>query len=348
VIKMITDLRIYVIIGIFMIACIALMIFNFTIIHYSKSRNTPSGGKVAKWKAILYKEINTTSDVRPNELKHEKFLLRKLSKPERLIAYAHALQYLKSEFPEAYNSYIQKKHTVFQKLAYIYGRKSRIERTCYADFICAFPQTAGDTPGQLVDTLISYIDDSNIHCRTKVLGALCSIGSVPGVANVLQLIHDRGLFMHNQLLTNELLKFSGDQEILGESLWSESRKWNDNITVSVIQFITRVSPHYCEAFLPVLQDSSASSEVRIAIIHYYGEHAYEPARPILTELIANSTDMNLTTAAELVLGLHPTLVSDALAIQMNELSGSNWHVQHNICSPLLNKVIDRMTRKFTA
>ena len=347
---MITDLRIYVIIGIFMINCIALIIFNFAIIHYSKNRNAPSAGKVEKWKAILYRQINTTSDVQPNEWKHEKLLLRKLSNPERLLAYAHALQYLKSEFPDAYHHYMQKKHAIFRRLAYVYSRKSRIERTCYADFICTFPQTAGDTPGQLVDTLISYIDDSNIYCRTKVLGALCSIGSVPGVTNVLQLIHDRGLFMHNQLLTNELLKFSGDPEVLGDALWRESRQWNDHITVSVIQFITRVSPHYRETFLPVLQDASAVSEVRIAAIQYYGAHPYEPARPILTELIANSTDTNLATAAKLVLGLHPAPAPapDAHAVQLHELSGSGWYVQHNIRSPLFNKVINRMAKKFTA
>jgi len=107
----------------------------------------------------------------------------------------------------------------------------------------------------------------------------------------------------------------------------------------VIQFITRVSSHYCETFLPVLQDSSVSPEVRVAIIHYYGEHPYEPVRPILTELIANPTDMNLAIAAEFVLGLHLAPASDALAIQRNELSGSNWYIQHNIPSPLLNKVI---------
>ena len=343
---MFSDLRIYIIIGIFMIACIALMVFNFAMIHYSRRENTPSADKIEKWKAILYKQTNAASDVQPNELKHEKFLLRKLSKPESLIAYAHALQYLKSEFPEAYSSYIQKRHTAFQRLAYIYSRKSRIERTCYADFICTFPQAAGDSHGQLVDTLISYIDDSNIHCRTKVLGALCSIGSIPGVANVLQLIHDRGLFMHNQLLTNELSNFSGDKEVLGDSLWSESRQWNDNITVSVIQFITRFSPRYSDVFLPFLQDTSVAPEVRAAIIRYYGEHRYDPVCPILTELATDPIDSNLAAAAESVLTLHST--PDATAARESDSSKSNWRVQHNIRVPLLNWMSDRIAKKSTA
>jgi len=325
-----------------MISCIALMLFNFAMIHYSKSKNTPSTSEINKWKLVLYRQVIKSPGVQPNQLKHAKFLLRKLSKPENLVAYAQALQCLKSEFPEAYSDYIQKEHTVFQRLAYMYSKKPRIERTCYADFIGTFPLVAGDTPGQLVDTLISYIDDSNIHCRTKVLGALCSIGSVHGVANVLQLIHDRGLFMHHQLLTNELSNFSGDKEILGEYLWRESRQWNDNITVSVIQFITRFSSRYRDTFLPVLQDSSASPEVRSAVIRYYGEHMYEPVRLILTEFITNPTDSSLTAAAESVLALYPASAPESSVIQEQELPELNWYMQHNTRPPFLSWAINKL------
>jgi len=150
--------------------------------------------------------------------------------------------------------------------------------------------------------------------------------------------------MHDQLLTNELLSFSGNKEILGDSMWSESRQWNDNITVSVIQFITRVSPRYTAAFLPLLQDTSVAPEVRAAIIRYYGEHRYEPVRPILMELAADLTDSGLALAAESALTLYSA--SDAIAIQKNDLSKPNGHVQ--CCPPLLNRGIGRVAKKITA
>jgi hypothetical protein len=142
------------------------------------------------------------------------------------------------------------------------------------------------------------------------------MGNVPGIVNVLQIVHDRDLFMHNQLLTNELSKFTGDQEILGDYLWSETQKWNDNITVSVIQFITRFSPRYDKAFLPILQDSSASAEVRGAIVRYYRKYTYEPARQILTELANDSTDMDLAIEAESALVSYA--IPNAVATQKNK------------------------------
>jgi len=333
---MVSDLRIYVVIGLFMIICISLLIFNFTVIGYARGEHARAAHRIEKWKNLLYKQTVMMDGAGARASKHERFLLRKLVNAENLIVYAQALQYLKSEFPEAYNEYVHRSFDTFQKLAVLYGRKPRVERTCYADFIGTFPEVAGDTHGELVNVLISYIDDSNIHCRMKVFRALCSIGTIQGVVHVLQLIHDRSLFMHSQLLAKELSNFNGDQELLGERLWDESRSWNDNLTVSVIQFITRVSNRYGERFLPILRDASANTEVCIAIVRYYREHIYEPAIPILIEFITKPIDMNLAVEAKSALALYP--VSDiATAESEHALSSSGRYTRspQHPDSPLL-------------
>jgi len=302
---MVSDLRIYVVIGLFMIICISLLIFNFAVIRYTRGKHARAANRVKKWRQILYKQSIITDGAGAAASAHERLLLRKLANAERLIVYAQALQYLKSEFPETYNEYAHRHFDAFHKLAVLYGRKPCIERTCYADFIGTFPEVAGDTYGELVNALISYIDDANIHCRMKVFHALCSIGTIQGVVNVLQLIHDRSLFMHSQFLAKELSNFNGDQEILGERLWDESQHWNDNLTVSVIQFITRVSNRYRETFLPILRDASVSAEVCIAMVQYYRKHIYEPVIPILVELITKPIDVNLAVEAKSALALYP-------------------------------------------
>ncbi|MCL2200766.1 MAG: hypothetical protein FWB75_02280 [Oscillospiraceae bacterium] len=242
---MASDPRIYALIGIFMVACIALIVFNFAIVRYHKRQTAPAAGKLKMWNFELYKQTAIKGGsksvirggMRPGTTsRHERLLLRKLPNAEHLIAYSEALQNVKDRQPMAYSSYMStySKTAVFHKLADVYSRKSCIERTCYADFIGSFPEAAELSQGQLADSLISYIDDSNIYCRTKVLRACCRIGSLQGVANVLQLFHDRSLFMHKQLLANELADFSGDQSLLGERLWDECKSWNDNISEAVV------------------------------------------------------------------------------------------------------------------
>jgi len=285
---MIFDMRIYVIVAIFMLACISLMFFNFVIIRYSKSKYTLSTNRINKWKHILHEQVSRTSNKGIHALKHEKLLLKKLSNPENLITYSHALQYLKNKLPQAYNIYTRMNYSAFKKLTDIYSSKPSIERACYADFICAFPQAAGKMYTPLLDTLVSYIDDSHIHCRTNILRALCSIGNVQGIVNALQLINGKMLFIHGEILTNELSKFKGDKHALADLLWNESRSWNSNTMVAVIKFITEFSENYREAFLPILYNPSVDLEVRIAAAHYFEKYTYEPARPILIELIVNT------------------------------------------------------------
>jgi len=326
---MIFDLRTYIIVGIFMIICISLMIFNFVIIYYGQGRDTPSVSKIKKLKAILCWESVLMFGAGPS---HEKVLLKKLSNVADLVAYSDTLKRLKNNSPETYRDYIHNKYSTFQKLADIYSRKHSIERACYADFVSNFPEVAGMNK-QMLDTLISYIYGSGVHCRVNVLRALCSIGSVSGVANALQVISDSSLFIHDQILTNELLNFKGDKEILGDRLWDEGRHWNDNVTVSVVQFITSVSDYYGETFMPVLQNSSTSTEVRAAIIRYYGEHIYEPARPVLIDFIINSTDVNLAIEAASALALYPA--PDTIAALKGALSSSDWHVRYNASNTLV-------------
>ncbi|MCL2865384.1 MAG: HEAT repeat domain-containing protein [Lachnospiraceae bacterium] len=331
---MVSDLRVYVLIGLFIMVCISLMIFNFVIIRYSRGKNTVSKGKVKRWKAVLRNQTTMIHGVEASVSKHEKLLLKKLPNAENLLVYSQALQYLKNDFPEAYDDYVHKRHATFQKLARIYSRKPRIERTCYADFVYTFPQVAGDTYGQLVEILISYMDDSSIYCRANVLSALCSIGSVQGVVNALRIMNEQSLFMHKNLLTRELLRFKGDKEVLARYLWNERRQWHDNILVPVIQFITQFTEcQYREVLFPVLQDASVSAEVRNAIIRYYGKHKYEPVRPILIDFIVNPPDINLAIRAAIALSLYPA--ADTVTALKNALLSPNWHVRYNASSTLV-------------
>jgi len=323
---MIFDFRIYVLVGIFIIVCISLMLFNSVIIHHSRKKSTPSAGIIEKWKDILYKQAIEASDGMGSELKYEKFLLRKLSKTENLVAYSYALQHLKNEFSENYSNYIEKRNITFQKLADKYGRKSNIERTYFANFIYNFPQVANGMYGHLLmGKLISYIGKSTVHCRTNVLRALCNIGNAEGVVNALLTINDGSLFVHNQIVTNALSSFKGDKEILMSHLWSESQHWNDNILISIIQFITKFSNNYNETFLPILQNASINSEVRIAVIRYYGVNIFEPARVTLNELAANSKKVDLATEATFALKQNelPIAIKPGIETNLQEVLKDN-------------------------
>jgi len=326
------DLRIYIIVGVFIIICIALMVFNFAIIYYGLG-NAPLASKVKKWNTILYKQAMIIPGKKSSELKHQKLLLKKLSNADNLAAYSHVLQHIKREFPKAYSDYIDNCHATFLELANIYSRKSLIELTCYTYFVCHFPQVVDHTYVKLTDTLISFIEGSSVYCRANIICALCSIGNVQSVVNALRVINNESLFMHNQLLTNRLAHFAGDKDVLEEQLWNAGQHWNNNIFVSVIQFITLISNNYNEKFLTALQSPSYGTEVRAAFIRYYGKHAYEPVRPVLLEFIVSPTDTILAIEAISALTLYPS--SDTITALKDALSSSRWQIRYSASTTLV-------------
>ncbi|MCL2530581.1 MAG: hypothetical protein FWE40_00290 [Oscillospiraceae bacterium] len=235
------DLRIYLIVGSFMFACIALMVFNFVIMRVSREKSASSADKSNTWQHILATQALAEPGKAPCLRKHDKLLLKKLGDAQNLVAYGHALQKLKDEHGDEYLIYMRDRHHMFYLLAQQYFRKASVDRACFADFVCDFPQVTDGAYETLVSTLVACINDPSVHCRTNALRALCSVGNVRGVVNALQTINDRSLFVHHQLLTNELLSFSGNKEDLGEQLWKENAHWNDGIRASVAQFIADAS-----------------------------------------------------------------------------------------------------------
>ena len=336
---MITDIRIQLAILMYLVGCVSLIIYN-VIVVYRKSRSTKAmSNSTNKWIRSIYQEFNAKENTETLSQKSEKHLLKKLKRVEQLLAFSSALCYFKDEdvlgFYDEYMDMLMKSE-VFHTLANAYREKKKEERAYFAYFISQYPQLAKDTEGICTDTInamVSYIDDSDIYCRANVLKALCSVGDLHGIINVLQSFNDSFNFIHYKLLAEELFNFAGDKDVLALYLWGKCKLWNENITLGVITFITMFSDEFKSVFLPVLKNKLVGVELRIAFIKYYKEYRFKPAQPILAEYL-NQTE-NYALAAEAASALssysgHNTISALTLALQSN-----NWHVQYSAASSLV-------------
>ena len=303
---MILDIRIYLIITLFAIVCLSLIMYNFLALYHNRN-SLPSTRKIEKWQKKIVKGRKP---------------FWRLRKTKNLAAYALALETMAPATLEP------KK---FTKLAKIYGKKHSACRAFYANFIANFPHLVGMDSREITDTLISYIDDS-VYSRTNVLRALCGLGSDQGVVKALHKINNT-YFLHNQLLTDALNTFSGDKEAFSHLLWEEGGNWNSEITTGVIDFIAKTSRHFGAEFMPLLQKPSTNEKVRAAVVRYYGNHIYEPARPILIELLTNPTYISVAAEAAESLGLYPT--KDTSEALRTALYSPYWAVRYAASSSLI-------------
>jgi len=332
------SIRIDIVIYFYLLACFIFMLFNYVYIIHAKRKKSDKKHKMKQWMNEIQDQFNWISELGALQPQHVRRLLRKLAKPETLIDYSNALDILKRKYPEAVTGYIGAGYDLYQKLAKKYKTKDRMERTYYASFISRFLPGASiqnDKNTLLLDTLTSYLGDSDVYCRENTLRALYALGNLQAVENALQMINDRGWFHHCELISDGLASFTGDKEALAAVLWDKYKKWDDYLMLAVVQFIMTFSPNYRKAFLPVLQDSSANLEIRLAIIRYYKRYIYKPVQHILIQYLNDDgiIDENLMIAAAFVLGSYPG--NSTVEALIHSLSSSNWHIRNNAASALI-------------
>ena len=315
------------------------MIYNTIVILQKENSNATMLKNTDKWIKSMYQQLANKNEIKIFDSVHENHLLKSLRHVENLIAFSNALNHLKLErnnsFYIKYMSMLAHSK-IFHTLAIVYRHKKNEERAYFAYFISQYPQLAKNTEGictDTINTMISYIEASDIYCRSNVLKALCRVGDLHGIVNILQLFNDKTIFIYHGLLAEDLFSFAGDKEAMALHLWEKYKTWNDNIMLGVVTFITMFSSVFKNAFLPVLQNKSTSTEIRLAIIRYYKKYHFKPAQPILVEYLRQTENYDFAAHAADVLCAYPE--RNTINALTSALQSENWHVQYSAASSLV-------------
>lgn len=315
--------------------CIILLIYDIFFIFYSNRQKK----KYLEYSDIYYKLIKEQLDIleRENSIKknHKKDLEKELININKLTAYSLALDTLRDE-GEDLESYLSELYLLIEDLSYKYKRREVYDKAFFAFFISKNPPCDGKVYNNLMETLISYLDNSNVYCRENVLKALYALGNSQAVENAFQIINKKGLFHHNKLLSDGLISFKGDKEELAENLWHYFDIWEQNIIISIIEFITRSSDKFKERFLVILSSKDTNVEIKIGLIRYFRSHIYKPVKPILINFLneRDLMDRNIIIVSASALSKYPG--EDTMEALIKALKDRNWNVRYNAALSLRN------------
>lgn len=323
----------------YLFICIMLLFYNIFNIFYSYRKEKKYEGSTREWQRSIVRQIALLSEGKTIEQDHKKCMEKQLTNTNQLISYVHALDTLR-ENAEELNGYLQENYIVIQSLAYHYARKESMERAFFAFFISKNAPYDGKEYRPLMEILLSFLEDSTVYCRENVMNALYAMGNSQAVENALQIINDRQWFHHQKLLSDGLMTFTGDKEELAERLWSHQKEWDDNLMVSVVQFITESSDKFKERFFTVLQSADVDIEIRLAILRYYRRHVYEPIRQLLLSYLRdeNTTDENMRIVTASVIDRYPG--EEVVTALKAALHHSNWYFRYNAAASLVSLKVD--------
>lgn len=318
---------------IYLFICFSLLIYNIGYIINLKIEKRKQYKHCLFWQNKIQLQLNYLKVHQQIEDTHHKLLTKKLIKTKELLAFIEALEILKKE--QLFNIYIENIYTDWQFLALKYAKKDNMNKAFFAYVIATYPPVSKNDFSLIIQILLSYFNNSTIYCRENVLNALYALGNVQAVENALQMINDNHWFHHQKLLADGLAKFNGDKEKLMAKLWSHLNDWDENIMISIIQFINQCDGPYQETFLPVLQSDHTQLEIRLAIIRYYRRHIHPPVKTVLQAFL-DDPKINESILIVSTFAIDQYKDEKTILLLKKCLHHHNWYIRYNAARSLFN------------
>lgn len=323
----------------YLFVCFLLIVFNIVYIIYSNRDKKKNSRAEQKWIDSITAEFALVANGETISWRHLDELVKKIKSSNKLMAYYRALNYCKQQSEkDVCQKYLAGCAIVYQKLAVYFKKLDSMDRAAFAYFFSENVPYTDKEYHPIMHILLEYLDDSSVYCRENLIKAFCALGNIQGMMNLLNLIEERNLFHHRKLIADGLAEFSGDKEELSIELWKKRNDYSENMLLSVISYISEVSDNYGAVFMQELIENDNTPEVRLAMIRYFRNHTYEPAKPYLISLLDDERDENADIVAAFVLGGYPC--DETIAALKKSMSHRKWYVRQNAANSLVDMVDD--------
>lgn len=266
---------------------------------------------------------------------HLALLQRKLSHVKNLIAFDRILGARNGEIREPWEAeYVRCFQPVLLSLAMAYEKQNAVNAAYFSYFLSRYMEEKHMPIHSLQDILLEYVRRDNLYCQVNALQALYRFGSAEHILRAL-LIQDAGsVFLHEKILTEGLLTFTGDHSELVRLLWDNLDRFSEHTQLAVSNYIRFQTGELCGEMLGVLQDGKRGKELRLSAIRYFGRYFYEPAREPLLALasLRDPEQWEYVTVSVSALSRYPG--ERTVAVLKQALHSANWYVRFDAAASL--------------
>lgn len=212
-------------------------------------------------------------------------------------------------------------------LALFYQKRDSMSAAYFAYFLSRYMAPDDMNIRPIQEVLLEYVRKENLYCRVNALQALYRFGNAENVLRALK-IQDQGeVFIHEKILTEGLLTFSGDHAVLIGRLWTELDHFSPRTQLAISNYIRFYSGNYVQEMLEVLEDNTKDKEIRLSAIRYFGRYCYEPALPQLLFFVQQLDSTYWEYATVSASSLAHYAGDQVISALKNALHSSNWYVR---------------------
>ena len=308
--------------------CISLIVFNI-IYNISLRRSEPRmERRCRRIRAEMDEQLGRLSQEQPVEERHLDYLSSKLKRVKNLIAFDRALESFPrgTETAEAYFHQIQ---PIILHLAIIYHKREPMQAAYFSYLLSRYMTTRQMPVDSLQEILLEYVRKDNLYCRVNALEALFTIGTPGNILRALEIQDSNTVFIHEKILTEGLLSYTGKHDELIGLLWTRLDSFSVSTQLAILNYIRFKTGNYASEMFAIMMDQNRDKELRLSAIRYFGKYAYQPAVEPLLIFAADKDPMKWEYAAISVSSLARYSGPEVVRQLKEALHSSNWYVRYN-------------------
>ncbi len=315
--------------------CLSMLVFNVVNSLVMKKKELRLDKRCKKLEEKVRVQTGYIKDGRTVEEKHIRYLSQRLSSVKNLAAFDRVMEhYLGDEDDRTVWEYRNQIQPAILHLAFIYLNRGDMEAAYFAWFLSKNIPKRYQGMVAVEEIMVQYMKKRNLYCRVNALDALYGFGSAESIVKALTLLSQEGGFIHEKILTDGLLTFTGSHEKLIELLWENIGRLSDKIQLAVLSYIRFKSGSYCESMFEIMTDAGRDKEQRLMAIRYFGRYFYEPALEPLLTFVSDLNPFNWEYAAISASSLAKYSGEKVILALMAAVHSPNWHVRYNAAASL--------------
>lgn len=185
---------------------------------------------------------------------------------------------------EEVNIYTEKLLELFENLSLFYAkRKNNIQKAYIAHLIGKYFGSIKDKEkcAVLIEVLYKFMDSKYIYCRINAMEAIFLIGTVKNIIRVMFIINKNKYTYNQEMIVQWLKKARVNKKELAQELFKGFEKYNKNIQISIIKFLSDF-PYIGEGkILEKLKDENTLIDVKCEIMRYFQKNKNNEAKNFL-------------------------------------------------------------------
>ena len=319
--------------------CLSMLVFNVLYGLRLRSDDRRMGAKAENLRRRVTEQLarlqeNSSGPAQTVQVSHLTWMRRHLSHVNDLLAFDHLLEEL-DEQSAAYQSYMEQMQPVFLYLATVYWKRESTQAAYFCYFLARHKLRRHMELDQIQQVVLSYLKKDSLYCKINAWKALCSFGSPSVIVKALQeLGGGEENQLHEKVITEALLTYTGNSGELIETLWARLESISLPIQRAVLDYIRFQSGNYCDRMLEILRDERRDKELRLSAIRYFGRYPDPSARPLLLGFLQDRDPTRWEFSAISASALVRYEGRDVVDALLRAMNSSNWYTRSNAAASL--------------